>query len=425
MRIIDIALKDLLQIVRDWKSAMFLVVMPILFTLFFGVVLGPVFADDANADPRLPLAVINHDGSDSLSAGLLALMADSDVIRPVTLETSEAAEAVTQVADGKVVAVVTIPAGYGVQLLADEPASLDVVVDQSVAAGQTAVTALETITNRLLGAVETAHISAETFAAREGFATEGARQAYLAEAVMMAIAAWEAPPLTVAVSRAVGAATATSTTGAASALSAGVTEKDASNGFVQSSPGMIVQFAIFGLITAAMVLVLERKSGSLQRLLTTPTRPFQIVGGHVLAMFVVIFLQQVLLVSAGQFLFGVDYLRQPLAVLLLMVTLALWAASLGLLISAISRGEEQVIVLSLIAMFLFAALGGAWFPLEVTGQTFATIGHLLPTAWAMDGFQNIVLRGLGFESVVGPAGVLLGYTAVFFVLAVWRFRFES
>jgi ABC-2 type transport system permease protein len=141
-------------------------------------------------------------------------------------------------------------------------------------------------------------------------------------------------------------------------------------------------------------------------------------------MFVVIFLQQVLLISAGQFLFGVDYLRQPLAVLLLMVTLALWAASLGLLISAISRGEEQVIVLSLIAMFLFAALGGAWFPLEVTGKTFATIGHLLPTAWAMDGFQNIVLRGLGFESVVGPAGVLLGFTAVFFALAVWRFRFE-
>ena len=411
MRIIDIALKDLLQITRDWKSAMFLVAMPILFTLFFGIVLGPVFAGDANTDPRLPLAVINHDGDDPLSTGLLALMADSGVIRPVVLETSEATDAETMVADGEVVAVMTIPAGYGARLLADEPASLDVVVDQSVPAGQTAVTAMETITNRLLGAVVTAHISAATFAPREEFTTEAARQAYLAEAVTMAIAAWGAPPLTVAVSRAVGEATA-------------VTEIDSANGFVQSSPGMIVQFAIFGLSTAAMVLVLERKSGSLQRLLTTPTRPFQIVGGHVLAMFVVIFLQQVLLISAGQFLFGVDYLRQPLAVLLLMVTLALWAASLGLLISAISRGEEQVIVLSLIAMFLFAALGGAWFPLEVTGKTFATIGHLLPTAWAMDGFQNIVLRGLGFESVVGPAGVLLGFTAVFFALAVWRFRFE-
>jgi ABC-2 type transport system permease protein len=117
-------------------------------------------------------------------------------------------------------------------------------------------------------------------------------------------------------------------------------------------------------------------------------------------------------------------LRQPLATGLLVMTLALWAASLGLLISALARQEEQVITLSLIAMFIFSALGGAWFPLEVTGKTFSTIGHLMPTAWAMDGFQNILLRGLGLESVLLPLGVLLAYTVVFFGLAVWRFEFE-
>ena len=79
---------------------------------------------------------------------------------------------------------------------------------------------------------------------------------------------------------------------------------------------------------------------------------------------------------------------------------------------------------SLIAMFLFSALGGAWFPLAIAGQTFAGVGHLLPTAWAMDGFQNIVVRGLGLGSVLLPAGILLAYTAAFFGLAVWRFRFE-
>ncbi|HLF74938.1 MAG TPA: hypothetical protein VI524_11360, partial [Anaerolineales bacterium] len=74
--------------------------------------------------------------------------------------------------------------------------------------------------------------------------------------------------------------------------------------------------------------------------------------------------------------------------------------------------------------FVFAAMGGAWFPLEVTGKTFATIGHLMPTAWAMDGFQNVIMRGLGFTSVLFPAGMLLLYTVVFFALAIWRFRFE-
>jgi ABC-2 type transport system permease protein len=61
-------------------------------------------------------------------------------------------------------------------------------------------------------------------------------------------------------------------------------------------------------------------------------------------------------------------------------------------------------------------------PLEVTGAAFRTIGHISPIAWGMDGFENIVARGLGFESVLLPAAALLGYAAFFFLLAVWRFR---
>jgi len=186
----------------------------------------------------------------------------------------------------------------------------------------------------------------------------------------------------------------------------------------------MVQFSIFGLITSAMVLVLERKSGTLQRLMSSPIRQMEVIAGHVVAMFLVIFTQQLILVLLGQFVFGVNYLRQPFAILLMIATLALWAASLGLLISAISRKEDQVITLSLIAMFIFAALGGAWFPLEVAGKAFAAIGHMLPTAWAMDGFQNILMRGLGFQSVLMPAGILLAYALGFFGVAIWRFRFE-
>ena len=63
-------------------------------------------------------------------------------------------------------------------------------------------------------------------------------------------------------------------------------------------------------------------------------------------------------------------------------------------------------------------------PLEVAGKAFSAVGHVLPSAWAMDGFQNIIMRGLGLNSVLGPAGILLAYTLVFFGLALWRFKFE-
>ena len=180
------------------------------------------------------------------------------------------------------------------------------------------------------------------------------------------------------------------------------TAQKVASGFAQSSPGMMVMFAVFGLITSAMVLAVERKAGTLQRMLTTPLSRGQIIAGHLLAMFALVFVQEVLLVLLGQFAFGVNYLSAPLATLLMMIVLAFWAASLGLLIGAAVRREEQVIVYCLVAMFVFSALGGAWFPLAIAGKAFSTIGHVMPTAWALDGFQNIILQGQGLAGGVAP-----------------------
>jgi len=399
MRILDLAFKDLSQILRDWKSGLFLLVMPLLFTLFFGFVMGSASAPKPDVDPRLPVGVIDQDGG-SLAMNLKTLLENSEVVRPVVLDEKDANQLNQMVEDGDLAALVIIPAGYTTQLLADQPGMLEVIVNQSQPAGQTASRALETVTGRLLGAVEAAHIS-----------KSANQQINVQDSLGKAIAAWEAPALTVSVEKATGNTTQNE-------------QITSSSGYAQASAGMMVQFSIFGLITSAMVLVLERKSRTLQRLLSSPIQRVEVIAGHVLAMFCIVFAQQLILVFVGQFVFGVDYARQPLAILLMITVLSLWAASLGLLISAISRKEDQVITLSLVAMFIFAALGGAWFPLEVAGKTFAAIGHVMPTAWAMDGFQNILMRGLAFPSVLMPAGILLAYALAFFGLAVWRFRFE-
>jgi len=76
-------------------------------------------------------------------------------------------------------------------------------------------------------------------------------------------------------------------------------------------------------------------------------------------------------------------------------------------------------------MFFFSALGGTWFPLEATGGAFAAIGRLLPSAWAMTGYQNLLIRGLDLSSAWLPTLVLLAYALGFFVLAVWRLRQRS
>ena len=398
MRIIYLAIKDLSQILRDWKSGLFLLIMPLLFTLFFGFVLGSTTAPKPDVDPRLPVGVIDRDGG-ILAANLQTLLEESDVIRPVLLKQDEFESVDQKIHNGDLAAVVVIPAGYTDQQLVEQPMPLDVIIDMNQPSGQTVSRALETVSGRLLGAVEAAHISQDALP-----------QNNLYDSLANAISAWKEPALTVAVVKATGQAAAEETSSV--------------SGYAQASAGMMVQFSVFGLISSAMILMLERKSGTLQRLLSSPLRPYEVIAGHVLAMFCIVFAQQLILVVVGQLVFGVDYARQPLAILLMITVLSLWAASLGLLISALSRKEDQVITLSLIAMFVFAAMGGAWFPLEVAGKAFAAVGHIMPTAWAMDGFQNILIRGLEFQSVLVPAGVLLLYTAAFFGLAIWRFQFE-
>lgn len=400
MRVIDLALKDWLQIVRDRKSALFLVLMPILFTFFFGRIFNA-----AEGDARLPVGWLDRDGG-TLTTRLRVMVETSEALRLVALSESEAASIDARVRDEELAAALIVPAGFTAQTLAGTDVPLTVIVP-STFAGQTASTALQAIVMRLLGTVQTAQLSAEAYEARQPFAGSGARQAYIEDAIRLAGDAWQQPPLMM------------------TAEPAGSTGKAQSRtGFMQASPGMIVQFAVFSLVTSAMVLVLERKSKMLERLLTTPIRRAELIGGHMLAMFVVVFLQEAMLVALGQLLFQVDYLREPLGTLLMMAALALWVSSLGLFIATLARGPEQVIMWSLIAMFLFAPLGGAWFPLEVAGQAFAAIGHLTPAAWAMDGFQNIVTRGLDLSSTLAPAGILLAYTVAFFGLAVWRFRFD-
>ena len=93
MRILDLALKDLSQILRDWKSVLFLLVMPLLFTLFFGFVFGGSSQSKTQADPRLPVGVVDRDRG-TLAADLKTLMENSEVVRPVILDEEKAKQAI-------------------------------------------------------------------------------------------------------------------------------------------------------------------------------------------------------------------------------------------------------------------------------------------------------------------------------------------
>jgi ABC-2 type transport system permease protein len=395
MRIIDLALKDLAQILGDRKALLFLVAMPIVFTIFMGFAYRGGSAEDAAADARIPLAVVDPQPDGRLNRLLLARLEASDALRPISMAQDAALQALS---GGDVSGVLLIPPDFSAQAESGATPQLTLVADASGAGGQSLYQLLRVPVSQLMSAVQIARISAEVQAA----------PAEYSPALELAWSKWEANAnrRLVQVEQAVARPQSDWTGG---------------NPYNQASPGILVQFAIFGLVTSGQILVQERKTRTLQRLLTTAIRPWEIVAGHLLAMFAITFLQTMMLILFGQLALRVDYLAEPLGVLLIAVALGLWVASMGLLIGAIAKADDQVVLYSLVVMFLFSALGGTWFPLEASGGAFAAIGRLTPSAWAMTGLQNILIRGLGLDSAWLPAAILLAYAAGFFLLAVWRF----
>ncbi len=410
MRIIDLALKDLRQVLRDRQSLIFMLVMPIVFTVFFGFMFRN---QDEQADDRLVIGVVNHDTQGVLSVALIDLLNRSETVRVEVVEGDSEGTLDSRIVNDELAAGLVIPANFSQVTLNGEKPLMEMIINEETPEGQTARRGLQTAITRALGLAQAARTSLAAYESKVGNLDEAARADYLEESVTRASEAWQSAPLSVRVSSKV-------TEEQLSLVDQGVK----ANPYNQYSPGMMVMFALFGVMQAAMVMVIERRTGAMARLLTTPMRKFELISGHILGMFIIFFVQQLLLILFGQLILKVDYFRAPLAVVLVMVALALWVASLGLLISALVKKEEQVVLFSMIGMFLFSALGGAWFSLEMVGGAFYTIGHLTPAAWAIDGFQNLVIRGLGLQSVLLPVGILLAYTAAFFGLAIWRFKFE-
>ncbi len=406
MRAIYLAQKDLLQILRDWKAAFFLLIMPIAFTLLFGFAFGG-FGGDEEVDPRLPVGLLDSDGGE-LTSHLVTLLEDSDVIRLVLAE-GDAAELERLVSDEELAAAIIVPKGYSEKILAGQTIPLTLIA----AGGSPDFTVqgeIQAAAMRLNTALQAAELSTAAYSGRVGFNDQLAEDTFFNDALGRAVSAWRQPPI------------------ALQALGTGASRQTETvndeNAFSQTSPGMMAQFAIAGLMGASAVLVMERKNRALQRLLTTPISKAEILLGHYLAMFVMIFVQLVLLIVFGQLLLRLDYFGRPLATLLMVTVTAMFVASLGLLIGALAKNEEQVIIFALIPMFLLAGLGGAWAPLEITPEGFQRVARLTPVAWIMDGFQDIIIRGQGLEAVWLAALVLTGFTLLLIILAVWQFRYE-
>jgi ABC-2 type transport system permease protein len=111
-------------------------------------------------------------------------------------------------------------------------------------------------------------------------------------------------------------------------------------------------------------------------------------------------------------------------VILPALTFALTASAFGSLTAAMTRTPAQLTAFSLLAVNLASALGGLWWPIDVTPPWMQVVARALPTFWGMDALQNVMLRGADLISVLPHTLILIGFAALFMVIGSRVFRYE-
>ena len=181
--------------------------------------------------------------------------------------------------------------------------------------------------------------------------------------------------------------------------------------------GIAVMFIMFSAASAGGVLIEETESGTLERVLTSGLG----MGGLLVAKWLYItslgVLQITVMFTWGMLVFKLPLLEHLAGFAIMTVCTAAAAAAFGLVLATLSRTRQQLSGLANLLVLSLNALGGSMFPrflMSESLQKFSLVGF---NAWALDGYLKVFWREQPLASLLPQVAVLLGFTALFLLLA--------
>jgi ABC-2 type transport system permease protein len=189
-------------------------------------------------------------------------------------------------------------------------------------------------------------------------------------------------------------------------------------------PGILaLLLLVMTMMLTSLAIVKEKEMGTLEQLMVTPIRPYQLVLGK-LAPFVMIgIIDIVLVILVATFWFGLPvkgsvFLLGGLCVVFLLSTLGL-----GIFISTVSRNQQQAMLISVFfAIFPMIILSGFVFPIENMPRVIQYGTYILPLRYFFVIVRGIFQKGVGLEVLWDQALVLLLFGVAIFVLSALRFK---
>ncbi|GHO50257.1 ABC transporter permease [Ktedonospora formicarum] len=410
-----IAKKDLLQVIKDKHSLILLLLVPLLLITIMGSAFGNAFGNNSN--PIAFTVALSNQDSGHLGETIVKALQSANASFTIDIKAYSSTKNVLQsIKDEKAVAGIIIPSGTTQKLqdAASKSKSVSNIVqfytrpnsnDQRISLTQQIVT---NVLNNQINAM---------------YAGSAAVQEIQALCKQPGNACDYATIKPEAISKSIGEASQTSkNTTLIQTLTTGNAPK--SSNFDQLLPGFSVLFALFGLNSAASTILQEKEEGTFRRLLIAPVPRYALLGGKLVAQFLLTLLQLTVLFTIGYWVFKLN-IGSWQAIGLLLISTSFATTGLGMLLVSIVKSRRQLTPVVTLTTLVTSAIGGSWWPLWSEPQWMQQIAKIGVTAWAIEGLNGVMIFGKSLAEIQFNVLGLLGYGLICFLLALRLFRFQE
>jgi len=396
----EIALLNLRLLFKDKTALLMMIAIPLFMTMIMGLVWGGMGED------KLLIIVVDEDKS-NYSTMFTDVLKEDELL---SIRKDNRKNAIDEVMESKVVSAIIIPKDFGEKIKRGGGAKLKVVKLETSTRAFVVLEVVRSAINRIATNYYTANMSI-CYLNKIGTTTDSKEENLWKKIFTGADENWKPdPPVKVIFENVV-----------ASEVRG---KKTIAGGFSQVSLGFAVTFIGVSLVGNSATIMEDKIKRTLFRLLSTPTHKSSYITGKILGSILQGIIQCTILILAGRYLFGVRWGRDPLGLILLMGSYIICVTSIGITLASLVKTIDQAHAITPVTMISLGMLGGCFWQIEVVPQYMQTIARFTPTGLTMKGLIDLIVRGLGFQTIILPSFTLLGMSLIFFTLGIYFLRLD-
>lgn len=195
-------------------------------------------------------------------------------------------------------------------------------------------------------------------------------------------------------------------------------------GEYSSVPGVMGMILL--LISAMMTsisIVKEKEIGTMEVLLVSPMKPSIVIASKVIPYFIISLINVITILLISNFVFGIPIQGSFILLSLITVIYIVCALALGILISTVTSSQQAAMIISLMGLMLpVVMLSGYAFPIANMPLILQIISNLIPAKWDIIMVKDVMIKGIGLSEIWQELLIIIGMTTFFLVLSIKRFK---